>query len=273
MKSVSCFILFSVTQHRALFAIQSIHLQIARKEFGAHLPFAVNATHLAKQAIHCLTCMYRNYGILTLLIFRYFRREPRRPSASCQDTVHLLNTESPSQMKPSIFKFPAALTVSSAFLLAACGCGGGDAPAASSTQAASTVTVANANDVAAQGYASSNAINNQVSGGSSLVTGVSVETKATGLIDASVKHLYRALSAKPTNMVVGVSGTLDPEPCTGGGTITVAYNVADVDTLSNGDTLTITSNNCVEGHLPHKSSCRTKTGPWFSAKVAAEFIR
>lgn len=101
----------------------------------------------------------------------------------------------------------------------------------------------------AQGYASSKALNNQVGDGSSLVTGVSIETKAPVLIDASVQHLYRALNVKPANMVVGVSGTLPPEPCPGGDTITVTYNFADVNTLSNGDTLTITSNNCVEDQL------------------------
>jgi hypothetical protein len=152
-------------------------------------------------------------------------------------------------MKSSFLKVTALLAVGSTVLLTACGGGSaGNAPTTPSTQA-STVTVANSSDVAAQSYSASNALSDQINGSSSLVTGVSVETQTTGLIDASIQHLYRALQVQPVNMVTGVTGTLPAEPCTGGGTIAVSYNVANTSTVSNGDTVNITASNCVEDQM------------------------
>jgi hypothetical protein len=138
------------------------------------------------------------------------------------------------------------LVASSALLLTACGGGGGDAAPGTSVQAASTITSANASDVAAQAYSTSDAINNQTSLGTSLVTGVSVETQTSSLIDSSLRQLYRALETKPANMAVGVS-TTTTEACSGGGSNTITYEGANTDQVSNGDKLTISSNNCVEG--------------------------
>ncbi|RJG07671.1 hypothetical protein D3870_18215 [Noviherbaspirillum cavernae] len=149
-------------------------------------------------------------------------------------------------MKSSFLKFPALLAASSAILLSACGGGGGgDAPAASSSQQASTITVANANDVAAQTYAASNSLNDQVSGSAGMVIGVSVETHSTGLLNAAMQQLYRALDAKPAAMAVGVEAT-NTINCSGGGTLSFAYKVTDTATITSGDTVAISASNCVE---------------------------
>lgn len=140
-----------------------------------------------------------------------------------------------------------ALSIGSALLLAACG-GGGSSGA--STQAASTITSANASDVAAQAYAAADGLNSQaVAGGTAgadLVTAVSVQTPTTGLIDAGLQQMYRALASKPAEMVVGVMGT-GTITCSGGGMMTGSYNMMNTNLVSNGDTLTVTSTNCREG--------------------------
>lgn len=151
-------------------------------------------------------------------------------------------------------KFPvstaSSLIAASAFvLLSACGGGGGDSSNGNNTSvAASTITFANSTDVAAQSYSASGALNDQASGSTSLVTGVSVETTSTGFLDATIRHLYRALDVKPATMVVGVSSSAT-EACTGGGTVTVAVEATRADMLSNGDTMKITANNCTEDGL------------------------
>lgn len=145
---------------------------------------------------------------------------------------------------------PALLAAGSALLLSSCGGGGGGDSGAlpPPTQLASTITATNQNDVAAQAYSSANAINKEVAGSASIVTGVSVGTGTSGLTNAALTNLYRALQVKPVNMVAGVSGSTT-EACSGGGTISVSYNVTNPDTISNNDALVITSNNCVEGAM------------------------
>ncbi|HJV79446.1 hypothetical protein [Noviherbaspirillum sp.] len=156
-------------------------------------------------------------------------------------------------MQPRLRKFSSlALSIGFALLLAACGGGGSSGSPGSSTQAASTITSANASDVAAQAYAASDALNSQaVAGGTAgadLVTAVSVQTPmpTTGLIDAGLQQMYRVLAHKPADMVLGVMGT-GTITCSGGGMMTGSYNMMNANMVSNGDTLTVTSSGCREG--------------------------
>ncbi len=162
-------------------------------------------------------------------------------------------TEGVFTMQSRLLKLSSlALSIGSALLLAACGGGGSSGSPGSSTQAASTITSANASDVAAQAYAASDALNSQaVAGGTAgadLVTAVSVQTPTptTGLIDAGLQQMYRALAQQPANMVLGVMGT-GTITCSGGGMMTGSYNMMNTNMVSNGDTLTVTSSGCREG--------------------------
>ncbi|HJV86406.1 MAG TPA: hypothetical protein VJ698_13105 [Noviherbaspirillum sp.] len=154
-------------------------------------------------------------------------------------------------MKPSFPKTSSLLlSIGSALLLAACGGGGGSGSSPVSPTALSTITSANAPDVAAQAYAASSAINDTAitggTAGATIATGVVVQdSPGIGFIDATLQHMYRALAVKPANMVVGVMGT-NTVNCTGGGTMTGSYNMMNTNMVSNGDTMTITSNNCME---------------------------
>ncbi len=153
-------------------------------------------------------------------------------------------------MKSSFLKTSSLLlSIGSALLLAACG-GGGGGSSSVSPAALSTITSANAPDVAAQAYAASSAINNAAvtggTAGATIATGVVVQgISGIGFIDATLQHMYRALAVKPADMVVGVMGT-NTVNCSGGGTMTGSYNMMNTNMVSNGDTMTITSRDCVQ---------------------------
>jgi hypothetical protein len=142
---------------------------------------------------------------------------------------------------------------SSIVLLSACGGGGGGGSDGDSsagggpTTPASTITSANAPNVAAQSVAASEAVTGEIDGAVfSITTGVTVETSAgPSLLNSTLGQLYRALKVKPANMVVGVTGT-ETFDCTGGGTMKAMYKVVTTDELSNGDQLTLTAIDCIE---------------------------
>lgn len=152
-------------------------------------------------------------------------------------------------MKFSTLKSSLTLSVCSVLLVAACG-GGGSSEGGNSTTA-STVNFNNAKDVAAQAYAASESVSAQ-SGASgelagSLVTGVTLHSGRSGVIGTSLRQLYRGLDAQTAgNLVTGVETT---EACTNGGTISVSATVANEGQVSNGDSLSITTNGCVEGDV------------------------
>lgn len=154
-------------------------------------------------------------------------------------------------MKKALSRFSTIALIGSVFALPGCGGGGGGGDdTAGEVPASSTITLANSTNVAAQSLAASSSLSGQVdgvAGTAGLVTGVSVSLDGdkTPLIDASIAQLYRALQAKPSSVVVGVSGS-ETVSCSGGGTATVSFNVADPDVVSNGDSVSISASNCVE---------------------------
>lgn len=142
-------------------------------------------------------------------------------------------------------KITVALPLLSSLLLAACGGGGGDSPATSSTNT-STLTASNVQAVSAQAVSGSNGINGGASS-SSLVTGVSVSTTRTGLIDAALQQVYKGAALAPAgNLVTGVTINRGPLNCSGGGTISVSLTAAVSGTVSNDDSMSISATNCVE---------------------------
>jgi hypothetical protein len=154
-------------------------------------------------------------------------------------------------LKASTSKITFAVSVCSALLVAGCGGGGSSNNGGSFT--ASNVNSSNAQDVAAQAFTASASLNSQSSTassvGSALPTGVSIDVGSSGLIGASLQQLYGGLRARTAgNLATGVQ-TTDTAPCSGGGSITATGTVATQGTVSNGDSLSMTANNCVEGGL------------------------
>jgi hypothetical protein len=154
-------------------------------------------------------------------------------------------------MKLRSTKIILGTTISSAILLTACGGGGGNggttsaAPSTpSTTQTAPSITVSNSKDVAAQGYSGTEALNSQVSSGSGMVTGVSTSTAGGGLIDAAIQQLYLAVDNAGPNLAVGVT-TSKTINCPGGGTASGTVSYASASTMTAGDTISLTGNNCV----------------------------
>ncbi|MFC5477487.1 hypothetical protein [Massilia suwonensis] len=144
------------------------------------------------------------------------------------------------------------LGLGSALVLSGCGGGGGSsgtttgagagAPVATPVSTLSSVTTANATQVAASAYASSVALSDSSAPVNGLLTGVSIDGARAGAV-APVLSLVRKVYPRTTPLLTGVVMT---EACTGGGTMTVDANLRNQQTISNGDTLKITANNCVE---------------------------
>lgn len=155
-------------------------------------------------------------------------------------------------MKFVDIKYPVGAVMIAAAMVAGCG-GGGDGSATSATPVAtaatSTISSTNAPDVAANVLNASNGI---IQSGSvnSLATGVTVDaTDAanSGLINTSLQQIYKTLENQPAaNLVAGVT-TSKSIPCTNGGTILGTVTVAVSGKVSNGDSLTLTATDCIEG--------------------------
>lgn len=154
-------------------------------------------------------------------------------------------------MKRSTFKkIPAALSLTSAALLVACGGGGGGSAVPGQTNA-SVITPSNAQTVSKQALNGSSTLNGGATSSTSLVTGVSITgdtTARTGLVNAALQQMYKALDVPPpSSLATGVTTTAPQTvACPSGGTMTVSVTYANANTLSNGDSMTVTSNSCVE---------------------------
>jgi hypothetical protein len=140
------------------------------------------------------------------------------------------------------------LGLGSALVLSGCGGGGGDdgsaAPvAAAPVSALSTVTATNAPQVAGNAYASSVALSDSSAPLSGLLTGVSVGGANISVVAPAVDLIRKAYPRAKGQLLTGVATA---EPCTNGGTRTVEAKLSDEQTISKGDTITITANNCME---------------------------
>lgn len=146
------------------------------------------------------------------------------------------------------------LGLGSVLILSGCGGGGGGGssgntggsgsagPVTTPVSTLSPVTATNATQVAASAYASSVALSDSSSPVNGLLTGVSIDGAKAGVV-APVLDLVRKVYPRTTPLLTGVTMT---EACTGGGTITVDANLRNQQTISNGDTMKITANNCLE---------------------------
>jgi hypothetical protein len=97
--------------------------------------------------------------------------------------------------------------------------------------------------VAGNAYASSVALSDSSVPLSGLLTGVSVGGANISVVAPAVDLIRKAYPRATGQLLTGVTMT---EPCTSGGTMTVEANLRNQQTISNGDTITITANNCME---------------------------
>lgn len=140
------------------------------------------------------------------------------------------------------------LGLGSALILSGCGGGGGGSGstvpvAVAPVSTLSAVTAANAKQVAGNAYASTVALSDSSAPLSGLLTGVSVGGAKLSVVGPAVDLIRKAYPRAAKGLLTGVTLT---EPCTQGGTMTIDANLRNQQTLSNGDTITITANNCIE---------------------------
>jgi len=136
-----------------------------------------------------------------------------------------------------------ALALGSALMLAGCG-GGGDSatpvsPAPVSTL--STITSGNANNVASNAYDATTLIGDSSSSFTGMLTGVSISGRGVGVVAPVLKLIKHAGSAP--QLLTGVAMSLN---CSGGGTVAIDATMRNQQTLSNGDTMNVSAQNCVE---------------------------
>jgi hypothetical protein len=140
------------------------------------------------------------------------------------------------------------VSTASLLLLSACGGGGGSGGTTTPAVAApvstlSQITPGNSAQVASNAYAANGAIGNSSGGVSSLLTGVSVDGAAPGVVTPALALIKRAYANGVPTLLTGVSTT---EACSGGGSVAVSGTIGGTNGPINGDKLSVTATRCVE---------------------------
>jgi hypothetical protein len=136
--------------------------------------------------------------------------------------------------------------VGCALVLSACGGGGGSGGTGSAPVQASslsTIAAADAAKAASNGYAAGAVISQSSTSLTGVVTGVSVAPAGVSAVSPVLGLVKQAYERNGAGLLAGVTFS---DSCTGGGTITIDAALRNQNTLSNGDTLTMTAFNCTE---------------------------
>jgi len=138
------------------------------------------------------------------------------------------------------------LAIASTLVLGACGGGGdtGTTAAPVQTSALTPITAATSNKTAANAYVANDLIGSSSSPATGILTGVSIGGTGISAVPPVLKLVKRAVGQGGAPLLTGVTMT---EACSGGGSISIDANMGNAQTISNGDTMTMTANNCVEG--------------------------
>ncbi|MFC5552101.1 hypothetical protein [Massilia aerilata] len=140
------------------------------------------------------------------------------------------------------------LAIASTLALGACGGGGGSAGSSTSptpvqTSSLTPITAANSGKAAASGYTASSLIGDSSSSVTGVLTGVSIGGTGMSAAAPVIKLVKRSFGQGGAPLLTGATVN---QACAGGGTITVDANLRNPQTLSNGDTMSVTAVNCVE---------------------------
>jgi hypothetical protein len=131
-------------------------------------------------------------------------------------------------------------------VLSACGGGGGSSGTGTPpgpTSTLSTITAADASKVASNGYAAGYVLSQSSTSLTDVVTGVSVAPPGVGAVAPVLDLVKQAYGRQGGTLLTGVTVS---ESCSGGGTVSIDATLRSQNTLSNGDTLTMTAFNCLE---------------------------
>lgn len=133
-------------------------------------------------------------------------------------------------------------------ILTACGGGGGSAsapPVAAPVSTLSPIAAGNSTQVASNAYAANGSIGNSSTGVTSLITGVSIDGQAPGVVAPALALLKRSYAGNAPVLLTGVT-TSSTQACAGGGNITVSGTITGTNGPANGDKINLVATNCVE---------------------------
>jgi len=137
------------------------------------------------------------------------------------------------------------VAVGCALALSACGGGGGNAGTTTNapTSTLSYIGQADAAKAAGNGYAAGALLNQSSTSLTDIVAGVSVAPSQVGVVTPVLDLVKRAFHVDGGQLLTGVTKS---NACAGGGNVTINATLKNENTLSNGDTLTMTAKDCIE---------------------------
>jgi hypothetical protein len=138
------------------------------------------------------------------------------------------------------------LAIASTLVLSACGGGGGSAGGGSTpvqTSNLTPITAATSGKAAAAGFTANALVGNSSSSITGVLTGVSIGGAGISAVAPVLTLVKRTLGQGGAQLLTGVTVS---HACTGGGTLMVDATLHNAQTVSNGDTMAVTAQNCVE---------------------------
>jgi hypothetical protein len=140
------------------------------------------------------------------------------------------------------------LAIASTLVLSACGggggaTGGGGSPPPVQTSNLTPIVATNSNKAAAVGFTANALIGDSSSSITGVLTGVSIGGAGISAVAPVINLVKRSFGQGGAPLLTGVTVS---QACTGGGTLTIDANMRNPQTFSNGDTMAVTAQNCVE---------------------------
>jgi hypothetical protein len=162
-------------------------------------------------------------------------------------------------MKNRAFLLP--LTFGAALVLSACGGGGGGAGNSTSvsdtgpTTTLTAISFNNAGKAASNAFVANGSISNSSATATDSLTGVSLAGLNTSVVAPTLDLIKLSYNRVAPELLTGVERS---DPCPGGGKVTINFNRQNPDVISNGDTIALTLDNCVENGVAFNGGFNVK---------------